>query len=68
MKPKCEDCYYWEHKHSEPKGGQGRTNGICHRWPETLWKYGHEWCGEFINRKEPESGIEWMKKFYPGCH
>jgi len=64
MKPKCEDCRYWERENDW-------KSGICKRYPPFLpqwtgygtemslkrqcWTGEHDWCREF-KEKEEENG------------
>lgn len=45
----CEHCYYYT-----PNPKDSSEDGVCHRYPQPLDKWGMNYCGEFAWRKDAE--------------
>jgi hypothetical protein len=60
----CLTCRYWLPETPRPDRAGGFKGGACHRYPTTLAKFSHEWCGEHRPRPglaptgEPSSATE----------
>lgn len=52
---RCEKCHFFEKTGTGQNEAEGRSYGLCHRYPPTVTQtepvfpevWGHVWCGEF---------------------
>lgn len=42
----CLSCRFWLPEKPRPDRAGGFRGGVCNRYPASLPKFSHEWCGE----------------------